>query len=156
MDEDNNKNQNTAQITQTQQPKDAAPAATGEQAASGKTFTQDEVNRIVSDRLSRERAKFEQPPRNDRERELDARESALQCRELISGDNKYPKEFLEVLDTSDFEKFKKNADKLLTAFPGLSPSAPHFVPQFAGHTPGISRGSDDKIAQAFGLTERKG
>ena len=40
----------------------------------GKTFTQDEVNRIVSDRLAREREK--------RNAELDERENALKQREL--------------------------------------------------------------------------
>ncbi len=137
---------------QAQQQPDATPAATGEQAAQGKTFSQEEVNRIVSDRLARERAKAEAPAADEREAELTARENKLKCQELISADENYPKEFLTVLDTGDFDKFKQMADKLLEAFPSISPKAPRFMPQFTapmGGKPLIS--SDDTIAKVFGL-----
>ena len=60
-----------------QQQSNATPAATGEPAATGKTFTQDEVNRIVSDRLAREKAKSEPTAADTREKELDERENKL-------------------------------------------------------------------------------
>ncbi len=96
------------------------PTETGDPALKGKTFTQDEVNRIVSDRLARERSKAETPA-SDREQELNAREQNLKCRELIADNSdKYPQALLKVLDTSDFEKFKTTADALIQHFPNLT------------------------------------
>lgn len=88
--------QNTAEA-QPQQT-NANPAGTG-----GKTFTQEEVNRIVADRLARERSKAapEQTPDPlaEREKDLAAREHAMQCRELVAGNKHYPAQLLDVLDT---------------------------------------------------------
>lgn len=159
MDNNDNKAQNAAQ--QTQQPSgNATPAGTGEPAATEKTFTQDEVNQIISDRLKRERAKQNEPSEKpegsakfeEKERDLSARENALQCRELIAINKEYPKEFLDVLDTSDFKKFKENADKLLKAFPSISPSAPRFVFSSAmNHGSPIS--GRESLSEAFGLNK---
>lgn len=129
----------------------ADPAATGEQTSTGKTFTQEEVNHIVSDRLARERAKTETPATPTREQELDAREAALHVRELVA-DGTYPAAFLDVLDTSDFDKFKAAADKLIKAFPALSPKAK--IPRFTtptGYSNTRSSSSADALRQAFGL-----
>lgn len=127
----------------------ASPAVNQGEAGKGKTFTQDEVNRIVSERLAREREKqAAEPSETDkREQELNARESAFKCRELIAENDCYPKELLDILDTSNFDAFKRLADKLIEAFPLINPKTPHFVPQFSGPTPGS--GFNDKIAEAF-------
>lgn len=129
------------------QPNNAAPAENGDQA--GKMFTQDEVNKIVSDRLARDREKRSAQQQEDtKELVLKARESKLDCREYLS-EKKYPAELLEVLDTSDVETFKAAADKLWTVY-GMD--CPHFVnpPQFTApmsgnRTPAIH----DPIRDAF-------
>lgn len=138
---------NNTNAQATQQP-DAAPAATGEQASTGKTFTQDEVNRIVSDRLARERAKAEPSAADTREHDLDARENKLKCRELAES-NHYPKQLLEILDTSNSDNFKGTANKLMEAFPQLATNTPK-PPQFSAKTPGLSPDfKRDAIAEAF-------
>lgn len=100
---------------------EAATTHPGENGATGgKTFTQDEVNRIVSDRLAREREKATQPPQEDeREKALKAREARLDCREYLDS-KKYPAELMEVLDISDVETFKATVGKLMEKFPDLS------------------------------------
>ena len=133
-----------------QQQSNATPAATGEPAATGKTFTQDEVNRIVSDRLAREKAKSEPTAADTREKELDERENKLKCRELIAGSKgKYPEQFLDILDTSNADSFQKLADKLIETFPRLSPNAPHIVTSRIVTPGGKDASTVDVIAQAF-------
>ena len=95
---------------------EAATANTGANGGTGgKTFTQEEVNQIVSDRLARERAK--QPTEDDREKALKARETRLDCRDYLDS-KKYPAALLDVLDCSDVEKFKTSVDVLAEKFPG--------------------------------------
>lgn len=66
-----NTNQNTQQTTT------PAPEGTG-----GKLFTQDEVNKIVSDRLAREREKLtQQTALDEREKALREREQAFEAKE---------------------------------------------------------------------------
>ncbi len=157
MDNNDNKAQNAAQ--QSQQPSgNATPAGTGEPAATEKTFTQDEVNQIISERLKRERAKTE-PPDDSKEKELSERESRLDCREYI--DNKgYPKELLNLFDTSNIETFKGSVENLIKAFPSIvgtkatggtgSPCPPggfNFPRQRQ-----LSKGKDP-VSDAFGLNK---
>lgn len=99
-------------LSGTQQP-DAQPAEKGEQGA-GKLFTQAEVDNIIRERLARERAKnAPQEPTEEEKRakDLSIRENRLSCREYVM-ENRLPAELLDVLDTSDHEKFIKNAEKL--------------------------------------------
>ena len=104
-----------------EQPTTPTPEENGGQGE--KMFTQDEVNRIVSERLSREREKLAQQPKEDereialreRERALEARESKNRCEDYLREINmstKYRDDFLDVLDTSDFDKFKTIVDRL--------------------------------------------
>ena len=95
------------------------PEASGNQ-AQGKTFTQEEVNNIVRERLARERAIAESSQPDQREQDLTARENALSCREYIA-EKKYPKELLELFPTDNAEQFKASVDKLLKIFPQLKP-----------------------------------
>lgn len=150
-------NDNKAQSA-AQQPNNAAPAATGESAAADKTFTQDEVNAIIRDRLARERAKTDQPDKS-KEQEISAREAKLDCREYI--DNKgYPKELLNLFDTSNIETFKGSVENLIKAFPSIvgtkatggtgSPCPPggfNFPRQRQ-----LSKGKDP-VSDAFGLNK---
>lgn len=74
-------------------------------------FTQEEVNKIVGERLARYKAKTEPAPEDQREQALKARETRLECREYIQ-DKGYPRELLDILDTADGEKFKAAAEQL--------------------------------------------
>ncbi len=79
-----------------------------------KTFTQEEVDRIVQDRLARERKKYEVPtpdPLAEREKELNARETKLNIKELINGEG-YPKELANTLKYNSFEEFKDQVESL--------------------------------------------
>ena len=93
-----------------QQP-NTQPAENGNQGG-GRMFTQQEVDRILKERLARERAKAapqEPTEAEKREKDLTARESRLSCRAYLL-DNSLPAELLDVLDTSDVAKFQRAAD----------------------------------------------
>ena len=101
-------------LTSTPQPEEnGTPTAAKPEAKEEKTFTQEEVNRIIADRLARERAKASEPSSEETKRtaELNARESRLNCKEFLMQSG-YPMELLELLDTSDFENFKEKTEKL--------------------------------------------
>ena len=130
---------------------EAAKANTGANGGTdGKMFTQDEVNRIVSDRLNREREKLTQQPQEDeRERALKARESRLDCRDYLDS-KKYPTALLEVLDSSDTERFKAAADRLVKEFPSVMHANDVPPPYAAGTGSGsFSFSGNDPIAAAF-------
>ncbi len=122
---ENNTNNNAQNSATTQPEGNGAPG--GE-----RTFTQEEVNRIVSERLARERAKTEPTEEEKRLADLKARESKITCNEYLAATG-YSKEvsagMLEMFDTSDAEKFKKNVEKLIKTFPAIiepisNPTAP--------------------------------
>ena len=142
MSEENKQNVEQQPTTQ--------PADNGNQDG-GKMFTQEDVNKIVSDRLARDREKRSAQQQEDaKELALRARESRLDCREYLS-EKKYPAELLEVLDTADVEKFKAAADKLQAIY-GVEDKRPRFVdpPRFAASSSG--RGGfvgNDPIRDAF-------
>lgn len=100
-----NTNQNTEQ-----QPTTPTPEASGDQGAE-KLFTQADLDRIIGERLARERAKAEPSPDEAREADLKAREARLDCREYISAEG-FPEALLELFDTSDAEKFKAAVQRL--------------------------------------------
>lgn len=125
-----NTNQNTEQ-----QPTTPTPEASGDQGGE-RMFTQDDVNRIVSERLARERQKTEPTAIDDREAQLKARESRLDCRDYLEGLAKGGKiasgavKLIDVLDTTDKAKFEKTVSALLEigAFnPQLEPLKIHKV-----------------------------
>ena len=79
----------------------------------GKLFTQEEVNKIVQDRLKRQEKKEaseEEKSLESRTLSLDDREKKLDCKEYLM-DKNYPMEMLEIIDTTDVEEFKRKADK---------------------------------------------
>lgn len=121
-------NEDTQNISN--QPENAPPAENGDQG--GKMFSQDEVNKIVSDRLARDREKRSAQQQEDtREAALKARETKLDCREYLT-EKGYPAELLDILDTSDPERFRSSADKLHSIY-GLEAKQPRFVnpPRFS-------------------------
>ena len=148
---DNTTLTNTESNTQQVQQPNADPAATGEN--KGKLFTQDEVNRIVSERLNREREKAAQaasptePTEADRRlAEITAIEHRMRCKEFILDNRQYPPDLLELYDTSDFNTFKANAEKLLRMFPHLNPVN---IPKFTRSTSGLDNNVRSAIASAF-------
>ena len=127
----------------------ANPGANG--GTGGKLFTQDDVNRIVSERLARDRADRAAAPSPEDEREaaLKAREARLDCREYLDSRN-YPTALLEVLDCSDAEKFKAAVDTMIKRFPMIAranETPPHFAPGTG--TSRVYPGARDLFADAF-------
>lgn len=99
-----NMNQNTA----------AEPTATpAEQTGGQKTFTQEDVNRIVQDRLAKDREKASKEL-GEREQELAKREFRLNSRQKLA-ERGYPESLLDALDCSSEEAF----DKALGIIDGL-------------------------------------
>lgn len=132
-----------------QQPANSTPEDKGGQG--NKTFTQEDVNRIVQERLAKERAKNEAP--SAKEQELAAREAKLACKEYLldtGGDSV----LLDVLDTSDPEKFKKAVTKLreagYTALSANGKTSGARIRTGMSHQGGTSYGgSESQIADAF-------
>ena len=130
-----------------QQPTEPTPGATGGPGGE-RTFTQKDVDRIVSERLARDRADRAKPsPEDEREQALKAREARLDCREYLDTQG-YPAALLDVLDSSDTAKFKASVEKLVKAFPAISGSITR-----EGWKPGESTrkggAGPDPIAAAF-------
>ena len=63
-----------------------------------KTFTQEEVDKIVQERLQREKNK--QPELEQREKDLEKRERAFQAKELLQKHN-LPEDFQSFLESSE-------------------------------------------------------
>ena len=125
----------------------AAKADTGANVGiGGRTFTQDEVNRIVSDRLAREREKL--PKDDEREKALKAREARLDCRDYLDSKN-YPAALLDVLDSSDVEKFKAAVDNMVGKFPGVVQSQEVPPPYSPSTGTGTGPAYSNRIADAF-------
>ncbi len=95
----------TTQNTE-QQPTTPTQEASGDQGE--KLFTQADLDRIIGERLAR--AKKDRA-NDDREAALKARENRMDCLEFITHEG-YPKELLELFDTTDTEKFKAAVEKL--------------------------------------------
>ena len=134
-------NENTNQNIE-QQPTTPTPEASGGQGE--KLFTQDDVNRIVSDRLARERAKAEP---DTREAELKAREARMDCREFLS-DKKYPADLLDILPTADVDTFKASVEQLVGLFRRMEDDGPTIIVDTAAPLTG-SHGRSNPIADAF-------
>lgn len=111
MNENNTNNASTQQAN-------AQPADNGGKLPAEKTFTQDEVNRIVSERLAREREKSTANQGDEREQALKARENRLECRDYLD-EKGYPSKLIDVLGDMDPGKFKGVVDALAEQFPGM-------------------------------------
>ena len=95
--------------------------------AEGKTFTQEEVNQIVRERLAREKAKAESITEQQKiNQEKLVQVNQILCKDYLS-ENKYPEGLLNYFDTSDAEKFKESVEKLAEAVPRLKIDVPNVV-----------------------------
>lgn len=132
--------------TQAQETEQTTTTQAGESAE--RLFTTEEVNKIVRERLERDRAKRGEgaaPEQLQKAADLKAWENRLLCKEFIM-ENNYNSILLETLDTSDLESFKEKAQKLSENM------GARCIP-----TPGFSANDnvlDDSIAQAFSIENK--
>lgn len=141
-------NQNTTQQQITQQ---GAPTQPEDNGSTEKVFTQEDVNRIVQERLARDResrSASQQAASDDAARlaDLERRENTLSCREYIA-ENNYEPGLLEILSTDNAEDFKSKVAKLLELAPHLDHNQK--VPHVVAATRGGGSGFQDAIAAAF-------
>lgn len=116
---------------------------TGTQGEGGKTFTQEEVNRIVQERLAR--AKTAQEP-DARELELKKRENAIYLREQIATQG-LPDTLLEEMQGMD----KATIDKCLKILAPYAKKASEPILNAVGPTAGGAQSESDAIRKAMGL-----
>ncbi len=107
-----------------------------------KTFTQEEVNRIVQERLAR--AKAVTGP-SDRELELQQRETAIYVKERVS-EMGLPKDLCDSLRGLD----KETVDKCIQIIAPFAQKAAEPILNAVGPT-GSGKGGDDAIRRAMGL-----
>ena len=121
-----------------------APQGNGQQnntpAPTGKTFTQEEVDKLISERLARQQKKFDTEKEEaaklakmnaeekakyaaqKREEELTARETAIQKKELrfealnILEENKLPAKLIDCIDLTSAETSKASIEAIKTAW----------------------------------------
>ena len=116
---------------------------TGIQGDGGKTFTQEEVNRIVQERLAR--VKTAQEP-DARELELEKRENAIYLREQITTQG-LPDNLLEEMQGMD----KATIDKCLKILAPYAKKASEPILNAVGATVGGTQSESDAIRKAMGL-----
>lgn len=113
-----------------------------------KTFTQEQVNAIVGERLAKEKAKTE-AVLAQREQELAKRELMLTAKEK-AGEMGLPVEILGVLNISDPETLDKSLETIKKVIEDNKPKAPN---QIVNYTPAYGGIPDDKepLRKAMGL-----
>lgn len=112
-----------------------------------KTFTQEDVNRIVQERLARVKAESggRETELDSRERELDARERRMNARDILAAKN-LPAELLEVLDCSDEKRMQEHIKILEKAYMPATKQGTGYSPR-KGSTPL----PEDPVREAMGL-----
>ncbi|MDL2327575.1 hypothetical protein LJC64_02815 [Ruminococcaceae bacterium OttesenSCG-928-A11] len=129
-----------------------------------RTFTQEEVNRIVQERLAKERAKStpQEDPLAERERAIAEREKELEHREFLKEaesklvERRIPVSTLAVLDTSSPEAFNKALEVMETAMMEYRNNNPLAPPYAEGtgtarmHEP-LGDYEDSSIREVMGL-----
>ncbi len=142
MEDNNNINQNA---------NPAANQGTGE-----KTFTQEDVNRIIGERLAKEKARNNgEADLAKREQELVQRELHMTAKELLS-EKGLPVQLFDALNCTDEETMKKSIATIEKAFNDYKANLPK--PVFKGFQPGASskmpkaeEAEDLEIRKAMGL-----
>ncbi len=118
------------------------------------TFTQEQVNKIVSDRLAREKARSEAAIA-EREQQLAQREMMLTAKERIT-EMGLPVELLDALNVSSPEAMEKSLNTVKTVIDKIKKEeAPPRVFKGAkaaesGHRPEL--GADSSLRKAMGLS----
>lgn len=119
----------------------------------GKTFTQEDVNRIVQERLAKEKSKGNGDDElNKRAAELDLRERKLTAREKLR-ENGLPDYLVDALNMNTDEDFQKSMEAILKMKGETGNNEPKPIKR--GHLIGMvqSMGTkvDDPTRVAFGL-----
>ena len=96
----------------------------------GKTFSQEDVNRIVGERLAKEKAKNESDWQQ-RERDLQKRELRMTAKEYLNEKN-MPVELLDALNYTDEETLQKSVE-IIEKF--IEEKAQEATPKFVGIEP---------------------
>ena len=118
------------------------------------TFTQEQVNKIVSDRLAREKVKSE-AALAEREQQLAQRELLLTAKEKLT-DSGLPVELLDALNVSSPEAMDKAITTLKGVIDKIKAEAPKpftihgAKPAEAGRRPEV--GADSRLRKAMGLS----
>lgn len=140
------------QINQNQNADPASGQGTGE-----KTFTQEDVNRIVQERLAKEKAKNSgEADFAKREQELAQRELHMTAKELLS-EKGLPVQLFDALNCTDKEALEKSIATIETVFNEYKANATK-QQTFKGFQPGVSKQmpsagatEDMEIRKAMGL-----
>jgi hypothetical protein len=128
-----------------------------DQGTGEKTFTQEDVNRIVGERLAKEKAKNNgEADFAKREQELIQRELQMSAKELLS-EKGLPMRLFDALNCSDQETMEKSIATIETVFDEYKANLPK--PVFKGFQPGVGlspkevkdRMGDLEIRKAMGL-----
>lgn len=149
----NTQTTSTEERTGVQQP---APENGSTQPEQEKRFTQSDVDRIVKERLKRAERTADSTQSADleaRNAELNQRQNLLECREYLLNSG-YNSGLLEILDTSDPEKFKSNASKLQLLIAEEKRKAYPPAPLRGNPDPSGSRRSDFASAFANGAKHK--
>ncbi len=120
---------------------------------SEKTFTQEDVNRIVQERLAKERSKGTGNSDDEitkRAAELDQRERKIKAREELSK-NGLPDYLVDALNINTDEDLQKSMEAIIK-MKGETGEQPHIVGKFSpiGNV-GAAGSPNDPIRKAFGL-----
>lgn len=132
----------------------ADPAAG--QGTGGKTFTQEDVNRIVQERIAKERARSSgEADFAKREQELAHRELHMAAKELLS-EKGLPVQLFDALNCADEETMKKSIATIEKAFNDYKANLPKpvfkgFQPGASGKMPEAGKAGDMEIRKAMGL-----
>lgn len=127
----------------------AAGQGTGE-----KTFTQEDVNRIVQERLAKEKAKNSgDADLAKREQELVQRELRMSAKEMLS-EKGLPVQLFDALNCTDKETMEKSIATVETIFNEYKANAASSI-TFKGFQPGASSQIPDAGASAEDLEIRK-
>lgn len=119
-------------------------------AAEEKTFSQDDVNRIVSERLAKEKSKADATIAQ-REQELAQREFLLTAKTTLT-EKGLPVELLDALNTSSPEAFEQSLRILEQHSKSTARETPPPYAVGTGSTPVIGYGNaDETIRRGMGL-----
>lgn len=114
--------QGTTVQTEEQADSQAVQAEGQQENSQEKKFTQADLNRVLKERIKRERERLlsgkpfsedldaREKELTDRAGELTKRETVLSCREYLLNNN-YPVELLDIIDTGNLDDFKAKAQK---------------------------------------------
>lgn len=116
-----------------------------------KTFTQEEVNTLIQERLAKEKAKYEKQIA-DMEADMTRRERRLGAREKLQ-EKGLPVELAELVKLDDEESFNTSLELLEKTYNQRGPEAEGHAAAPAYNPSGGSGRCHDRIREAMGLKQ---